>query len=126
MRSRTRGFAVAVATGFGLIVHAQSVPKAPAPPITKSAVGAWDATIVRRAAKILATSAQWNKADTGDCAVGAKTFSISCALDQANQEAAGISQDTDRRVRAERSLTRSRSSRSLALRRSQRVCGART
>jgi hypothetical protein len=50
--------------------------------------------IVQRAAKILASPAQWNKADTGDCAAGAKTFSISCALDKANQEAAGISEGT--------------------------------
>jgi hypothetical protein len=50
--------------------------------------------IVQRAKKILASPAQWNKADTGDCSAGAKTFGISCALDKANQEAAGISEGT--------------------------------
>lgn len=93
---RSLPFAVAVATSVvvGLIVHAQPAPKALPPPVTKSGVSAWDAAIVRRAATILGSPAQWNKADTGDCAPGAKTFSMSCALDQANQETAGISPGT--------------------------------
>lgn len=94
MRSPSRAFAVAALAGLGLVVQAQSAPKAPPPPTTKAAVGPWDAMIVQRAAKIFASPAQWNKADTGDCSAGAKTFSMSCALDKANQEAAGISEGT--------------------------------
>lgn len=92
MRFLSRVFVVVAAASPGLVVQAQSVPKAPAPPTTKAAVGAWDAVIVQRAAKILASPNQWSKADTGDCSSGAKTFSIGCALDKANQEAAGISE----------------------------------
>ena len=94
MRFLYSAFAIATIAGLGLVVQAQSVPKAPPPPTTKATVGSWDAMIVQRAEKILASPAQWNKADTGDCAAGAKTFSISCALDKANQEAAGISEGT--------------------------------
>ena len=97
MHLRSWILALAAASGFGWAAHAQSSPKAailPPLPATKADVGPWDARIVQRAEKILASPAQWNKADTGDCASGAKTFSISCALDQAKQEAAGISEGT--------------------------------
>jgi hypothetical protein len=94
MRFVSRACAIASIAGAGLVVQAQSAPKPPPPPTTRAAAGPWDALIVQRAEKILASPAQWNKADTGDCVAGAKTFSISCALDQANQEAAGISEGT--------------------------------
>src|SRR4029077_10643216 len=38
---------------------------------------------------ILASPAQWNRADTATCPAGAKTFSISCALQKAIEESAG-------------------------------------
>lgn len=94
MHSRVRAVVFTVVAGSGLLIHAQTAPKSPPLPVTRFAVGQWDAAIVRRAADILASSAQWNKADTGDCEAGAKTLSISCALDRANQEAAGVSQST--------------------------------
>jgi hypothetical protein len=97
VQQRSRTLALAAAAGLGWMTHAQTprIGAAFAPlPATKADVGRWDALIVRRAEAILASAAQWTKADTGDCARGAKTFSISCALDQAYQEAAGISEGT--------------------------------
>jgi hypothetical protein len=94
MRALSSAFATATIAGLGLVAQAQSAPNPPPPPTSKAAVGPWDAKIVQRAEKILASPAQWNTADTGDCAAGAKTFSISCALDKANQEAAGINEGT--------------------------------
>jgi hypothetical protein len=58
-----------------------------APPTTKADVGRWDVGIVQRAEEILASPAQWNRADTGKCPADAKTFSISCALQKAVEEA---------------------------------------
>jgi roadblock/LC7 domain-containing protein len=97
MHTRSWILALAAVTGLGWATHAQSPQKTatlPPVPATKADVGPWDAMIVRRAEKILASPAQWNRADTGDCDAGATTFSISCALDKANQEAAGISEGT--------------------------------
>jgi len=96
MHARSWMLALAAA-GFGWFTHAQPTPKPPtlpAAPATKAEVGPWAAKIVQRAERILASPAQWSRADTGDCAAGARTFSISCALDQAYQEAAGISEGT--------------------------------
>ncbi len=59
-------------------------------PMTKAAVGEWDVAIVRRAAEILASPAQWNRDTTGECHARAATFSISCALEKAVEEGAGI------------------------------------
>ena len=97
MPKRLWMLALPAAAGLGWAAHAQSAPKAatfPSAPVTKADVGRFDTLIVQRAEKILASPAQWHKADTGDCAPDAKTFSISCALDKANQEAAGISEGT--------------------------------
>jgi len=47
---------------------------------------------VERAAKILASPRQWNRADTGECPGGA-TFSIRCALEKAVEESAGVWRD---------------------------------
>jgi hypothetical protein len=58
------------------------------PPATRADVGQWDAEIVQRAAKILASPAQWNRADTSECPNKARTFSIACALQKAMEEAA--------------------------------------
>jgi hypothetical protein len=95
MSSHTRMFILASLTSVGLVTHAQlSQTTLPAPPpTTKAAVGQWDAGIVQRAAKILASPAQWNRADTGKCPANAKTFSISCALQEAVEEAAGLPRD---------------------------------
>jgi hypothetical protein len=78
-----------------LIFHAQSSQTTlPAlPPTTKEAVGRWDAELVQRATKVLAASQQWNRADTGECPAVAKTFSITCALQKAVEESAGVRRD---------------------------------
>lgn len=80
--------------GLTPVVYAQdSRTMLPAAPATKAAVGQWDVGIVQRAAKIIATPAQWNRADTGDCPDTATTFGILCALQRAADEAAGIHHD---------------------------------
>lgn len=65
----------------------------PPAPTTKAAVGQWDVAIVKRARELLSSPAQWNRNDTGTCAADAKTFSITCALNRAVEEAAGIYRD---------------------------------
>lgn len=92
--------AVLASTGLslasaGLIVHAQSSQTTlpVAPPTTKEAVGRWDAELVQRAAKVLASSQQWNRSDSGECPAVAKTFSIACALQKAVEESAGVRSD---------------------------------
>jgi hypothetical protein len=83
---------LAILASAAVIVHAQSSQMTlPAPPpTTKEAVGQWDADLVQRATKILASSQQWNRADTGECPVVAKTFSIACTLQKAVEESAGV------------------------------------
>jgi hypothetical protein len=91
MRPTIRFFALAGGIGLGLAVHAQSPGAFPPPaPTTKTAVGPWDAAIVEHAAAMLASPSQWNKADTDDCPVNAKTTSLRCALQVAVEEAAGV------------------------------------
>jgi len=58
-----------------------------APPATKSAVGQWEAAVVRRAAALIDTPAQWNRADNATCPKNATTFSITCALQKAVDDA---------------------------------------
>jgi hypothetical protein len=86
---------LALLVSAGLIIRAQSSQTTlPAPPPTaKEAVGQWDAELVQRATKILASSQQWNRADTGKCPVVARTFSITCALQKAVEESAGVWRD---------------------------------
>jgi len=65
-------------------VHGQ----APVPaPTTKSAVGQWDAAVVRRAAALIDTPAKWNRSDNANCPKNAATFSIRCALERAVDDA---------------------------------------
>ena len=93
MRPRPLRLSFALAAAIVLGAHAQSSSKTtPAYPLptSKAEVGAWAAKIVQRARQILATPAQWSTTDTGDCEPDAKTFGISCALDKAVQEAAGV------------------------------------
>lgn len=54
------------------------------PPVTKS-----DLKIVKRARAILNSPSKWNRADTRVCPVGAKTFSLYCALEKATNEVSG-------------------------------------
>lgn len=83
-----------------------SQARLPAPaPTSKADVGRWDADLVKRAATILASPTQWNRADTGECPGGAKTFSISCALQKAVEESAGVWRDL-RGARTNTPLTR--------------------
>src|SRR5579864_9484166 len=51
------------------------------PPVTKA-----DVDIVKRAAEILNSREKWNRADNRVCPVGAKTFSLYCALEKATEE----------------------------------------
>lgn len=73
-----------------LALGAALMAQAPSPrfPETAADVGAWDAAIVRRAAALIASPAQWDRASTGDCPAHAASVSLICALQQAEDEAA--------------------------------------
>jgi len=64
---------------------------APKPPTAAADVGPWDAAIVRRAAALIATPEQWDRAATGDCPAHATRFGLQCALQEAG-DAAGDGQ----------------------------------
>ena len=99
MRVHTGMLMLATVTSVGLSAYAQLSQTRPAsPPATKAAVGSWDAGIVQRAATLVASPAQWNRADTGSCPAAARTFSISCALQAAVEEAAGPRADSQDRA----------------------------
>ena len=89
MRTYTRLLMLA---GVALAAQAQPLQTALSapPPMTKEAVGRWDAGLVERAAKILASPEQWNRADTRKCLADAKTFSIFCALEKSVEDSAGV------------------------------------
>ncbi|MGH9409243.1 MAG: hypothetical protein ACRD1V_07295, partial [Vicinamibacterales bacterium] len=78
----------------GLRESVQAIPLPAAPPATNAAVGAWDAALVGRAARTIASPAGWNRADTGACRAP-KTFSMSCALEKSIEESAGIRRGSD-------------------------------
>jgi len=59
----------------------------PKPPAAVADIGAFDAAIVRRAAALIATPAQWDRAATGDCPARATRFSLQCALQEAADSA---------------------------------------
>ena len=61
------------------------------PPTAAAEVGLWDAAIVRRAAALIATPAEWDRAATGDCPARVARFSLQCALQEA-ADAAGDGQ----------------------------------
>jgi hypothetical protein len=63
----------------------------PKPPTAVADVGPFDVAIVRRAAALIATPAQWDRAATGDCPARATRFSLQCALQEA-ADAAGDGQ----------------------------------
>jgi hypothetical protein len=63
----------------------------PKPPTAVADVGPFDAAIVRRAAALIATPAQWDRAGTGACRARATQFSLQCAL-QVAADAAGAGQ----------------------------------
>jgi hypothetical protein len=98
MHTQMRQFLLASLISAGLVGRAQPAQTTfPAPPPTaRAAVGQWAAGIVQRAATILASPAQWNRTDTGSCPADAHTFSISCTLDAAVEEAAGLRPDPSR------------------------------
>ena len=123
-----RMFTIATLVSTVLIMQAQAQTVAPSPttaaPTTKADVGPWAAALVRRAAQLIPTPAQWDKKNTGDCPGHAKTFSLMCALQQAVDERAPVNRSirtadftqrrTARKVRAACSSTRIRSSLSRA------------
>src|SRR6185436_20586826 len=74
---------VGLALGGALLAQAAS----PALPATPADAGAWDAAIVRRAAALIPSPAQWDRASTGDCPAHAASVSLICALQQAADEA---------------------------------------
>ena len=89
MRSHPRIFVLATLICVASIARAQTAgATALAVPQSKAAVAAWDAMIVDRAIALLASPAQWAHPDPGDCAGGARTFSIICALGKATDDAA--------------------------------------
>ena len=95
MPAHLRIFLLASLMSVALVAHAplpQTTLSVP-PPTTKAEVGRWDAELVQRAARILASPGQWNRADTGTCPAAAKTFSIPCALQGAVEESAGVQRD---------------------------------
>src|SRR4051794_24786258 len=57
------------------------------PPATRAGVGPWAAAIVRRAAQLIPTPAQWDRMSTGDCPAKATRFSLMCALQKAADDA---------------------------------------
>ena len=86
MKPKVSVLVLAIAAA-GSAVHAQGA----ALPSTKAGVAEWDVAIVKRAEKVLASPAQWDHADTtGDCPAKATTFSITCAIGKAVDEAAGV------------------------------------
>src|SRR5579864_2899907 len=60
---------------------------APKPPAAAADVGVWDAAIVRRAAALIPTPAEWDRAATGVCRAHATRLSLQCALERAADEA---------------------------------------
>jgi len=61
------------------------------PPTTSAEVGAWDAAIVRHAAALIPTPAQWDRAATADCSGHPARVSLPCALQTAS-DSAGVGQ----------------------------------
>lgn len=87
---RTRTFTIAIFACIALIAvqpRAQTLPSTASAPTTKDDVGPWAAAIVRRAAQMIPTPAQWDRASTGDCPAHATAFSLLCALQQAADNA---------------------------------------
>jgi hypothetical protein len=72
------------AGGAAVAVHGQTPVRAPA---TKSAIGQWDAGVVRHAAALIDSPAKWNRSDDASCPKNAATFSIRCALEKAVDDA---------------------------------------
>ena len=96
---------VALGLGLGAVTPRPQTPLPAPPPTTSAAVGAWDAALVERAATTIASSTQWNRLDTGTCGA-AGTSSISCALQKAVEESAGIRRDSaGRRIHQEPALS---------------------
>src|SRR6476469_1010940 len=58
-------------------------------PRTETAIVGWDAAIVRRAAAMIPSPAQWNRSDAGSCTAEAKTVSLRCALQRSIDLAVG-------------------------------------
>jgi hypothetical protein len=86
-----RAVTVGTLLGAVLIAQASEAQTVTPPPMTKAPtakadVGPWASAIVRRAARLIPTPAQWDKNSTGDCPAHAKTFSLMCALQQAADE----------------------------------------
>jgi len=91
MRPRAAIFGLATIVIAGWRTGAQPTAgsnRAPLP-ATEAAIGEWDAAIVRRAAAMIASPAQWNRSDANPCASDAKTVSIRCALERAIAAAVG-------------------------------------
>jgi hypothetical protein len=61
-------------------------------PRTTADIAEWDAAIVRRAAAMIGSAAQWNRTDADPCTREAKTVSLRCALQISVDAAAGPAQ----------------------------------
>jgi hypothetical protein len=76
-------------------------PPAVKAPTGKADIGPWAAAIVSRAAQLIATPAQWDKKDSGECPDHAQSFSLRCALQQAvDQQGANQPEHSQCRFRA--------------------------
>jgi len=75
---------------FGAIILAVGPVSAQTPPLPRTEAGIveWDAAIVRRAAAMIPSPAQWNRSDAGSC-TAAKTVSVRCALQRSIDLAVG-------------------------------------
>jgi hypothetical protein len=83
-RARICILVIAVVTGRAAYAQASALPT------TKSAVGEWDAAIVKRAEEILSSPALWDRADTTECTSRSTTFSIQCAIQRATDDVVGV------------------------------------
>jgi hypothetical protein len=81
-----------VALPLAAQVAGSKTPDATVPP--KTPVTAADLRIAQRAADILSSPQKWNHIDTDKCPVGARKFSLYCALEKSSQEVTG--QENDR------------------------------
>jgi hypothetical protein len=80
-------FLVVLGGTFDTDAYALPAGKTAEPPASKAEVGPWGAAIVRHAAQLIQTAAQWDKKSNGDCSANATTFSLICALQKATSDA---------------------------------------
>jgi hypothetical protein len=85
MKARAAVLALACIVNAASRTGAQRLAEHTAKPLprTEAAIGAWDVAIVRRAAAMIESPAQWNRSDASPCTSAAKSISLRCALERA-------------------------------------------